>query len=62
MVYVDPKDLGYVPYYEKWMNKKWNKKKEKFETLIECLKEFFLKYITPLINLIYDGIDGEDIT
>jgi len=38
MVYVDPKDLGYAPYYMKWINK-WNENKEKFETLIECLNE-----------------------
>ena len=36
MVYVDPKDLGYTPYWEKWMNK-WKAKAEKNEILIETL-------------------------
>lgn len=49
-----------MPYYEKWMAK-WNRSKEKFETLIECLNDFFQKYIPPLINLIFDGVDGEEI-
>ena len=60
MVYVDPKDLGYQPYWEKWMNK-WNEQKEKFEVLIECLNENFGKYVNPLIKLIFDGENGEEI-
>lgn len=60
MVYVDAKDLGYHPFWEKWMNK-WNNNKEKFETMIECLNENFTKYVHPLIKLIYDGEDGDEI-
>lgn len=40
MVYVDPKDLGYTPFWDKWMSK-WNKNKEKYEGLIESLNENF---------------------
>ena len=40
---------------------KWYRQKEKCETLIETLNELFTKYIPPLINLIYDGIDGEEV-
>jgi dynein heavy chain len=40
MVYVDPKDLGYQPYWEKWMNK-WKVNLEKNEILIDCLNENF---------------------
>lgn len=40
---------------------KWNKNKEKFETLIECLNENFQKYIKPLMDLIFEGIDGEEV-
>jgi dynein heavy chain len=40
MVYVDPKDLGYAPFYEKWMVK-WRKNFEKYEGLIESLTEYF---------------------
>jgi len=60
MVYVDPKNLGYVPFFEKWMGK-WLKNKEKNESLISTLDELFLKYVPVLINLIFDGVDGEDI-
>ena len=30
MVYVDPKNLGYAPFFSKWMSK-WYKQKEKLE-------------------------------
>ena len=29
MVYVDPRNLGYTPYWNKWMAK-WYKSKEKY--------------------------------
>lgn len=62
MVYVDPKNLGYDPYWNKWM-KKWSKdnKKEKNELIIEGLTEFYEKYVHSMINLIYDGIDGDEV-
>lgn len=53
-------DLGYQPFWDKWMNK-WSGQNNKFETLIECLNENFQKYVHPLIKLIYDGEDGEEI-
>ena len=55
MVYVDPKDIGYEPYYSKWIIK-WNK----FEALHEALIELFGKYIHPIINLIFEGIENEE--
>lgn len=62
MVYADPKNLGYQPYYEKWM-KKWtnSKEKEKFEILIETLQDMFNKYIPALIQFIYDGVTEEEV-
>ena len=60
MVYVDPKNLGYAPYFEKWMGK-WYKQKEKLETLITTLEELFQKYIPQLINLIFEGIEQDEI-
>lgn len=41
MVYVDPKNLGYEPYYYKWMIDRWSEKKETYEILIETLNELF---------------------
>ena len=62
MVYVDPKDLGYDPYWEKWM-KKWEKKDygDKTQILIECLRENYEKYIPILIDLIFEGKEGDEI-
>ena len=60
MVYVDPRNLGYTPYWNKWMTK-WHKYKEKYETLIDTLNELYPKYIPPLISRIFDGVDGEDM-
>lgn len=60
MVYVDPKNLGYQPFFDKWM-KKYIEKKDKFEILCETFQELFQKYIPPLINLIFDGIFEEEI-
>jgi dynein heavy chain len=58
MVFVDPKNLGYKPYFAKWMTK-WNEKKEKYEILIDTFKELFPKYVEPCINLIFDGINED---
>jgi len=60
MVYVDPKNLRYQPYFEKWMSK-WKKQRDKYDTLIEVLNELFAKYVPPCINLIFEGIDEEAI-
>jgi len=61
MVYVDPKNLGYEPYYYKWMLDRWNDKKETYDILIETLNELFIKYIPAVINLIFDGVFEENI-
>jgi dynein heavy chain, axonemal len=54
MVFVDPKNLGYKPYWDKWANKR-EKKEES-----ECLKRLFDKYIPGLIEMILEGIiDGK---
>ena len=53
MVFVDPKNLGYQPYWDKWVNgfPAENDRKE-FQSLYE-------KYVTKLISYILDGIqDG----
>ena len=60
MVYVDPKNLKYQPYFDKWI-KKYIEKKDKYEILCETLQEIFQKYIPPLINLIFEGIYEEEI-
>ena len=52
MVFVDPKNLGYQPYWERWVNAlpSENDRKE-FQRLFE-------KYVPPCISLILEGIEG----
>jgi dynein heavy chain len=51
MVYVDPKDLGYQPYWEKWSN---GRKADK-----DSLCKLFDKYVPTCMSLIMEGIlDG----
>ena len=58
MVYVDPKNLGYAPFYAKWLKEK---NKMYGETIHDIFKDFFGKYVDPLMARIFDGINGEDI-
>ncbi|CAF4052588.1 unnamed protein product, partial [Didymodactylos carnosus] len=53
MVFVDPKNLGYKPYWVKWSTMR-EKKEER-----ACLNRLYEKYVPPLISLILEGtIDG----
>lgn len=54
MVYVDPKNLGYMPFWEKWINDRpANEQKD--------LMGFFEKYVRPGIDYIIEGIhDGHE--
>ncbi|XP_009082982.1 PREDICTED: dynein heavy chain 10, axonemal, partial [Acanthisitta chloris] len=54
MVFVDPKNLRYKPYWEKWINDRENEQ-ERTE-----LNRLFEKYVPSLIDLIVEGIvDGK---
>jgi dynein heavy chain len=54
MVYVDPKDLGYEPYLWTWANGRT------IEGEGDVLRGLFAKYVSPLLELILEGIeDGE---
>ncbi|KAK2497325.1 hypothetical protein MC885_009648 [Smutsia gigantea] len=53
MVYVDPKNLKYQPYWKKWVNKIQNKVEQ------GDLEILFEKYVPHLIDMIVEGIvDG----
>ena len=56
MVYVDPKNLGYKPYWERWVNALPNKgDREEFHKL-------FSKYVPQCISLILEGVmDGRQM-
>ena len=58
MVYVDPKNLGYRPFYSNWLRGKFA---AYGETMHDSLKELFAKYIPPLMDRVFDGIQGEEI-
>jgi dynein heavy chain len=49
MVFVDPKNLGYKPFWHKWCLKR--EKKEE----VEVLKRLFDKYVVLLMDMIIDG-------
>lgn len=51
MVYVDPKDLKYTPFWQKWVN---SREKEAERELFTAL---FDKYVHPTIARILDGLD-----
>lgn len=52
MVYVDPKNLGYEPYWKKWVAQRLTA----FE--VEELNRYFEKYVVALIELVVEGIEG----
>ncbi|XP_038229191.1 dynein axonemal heavy chain 10 [Dermochelys coriacea] len=54
MVFVDPKNLKYKPYWQKWLNQRGNKQEQ-----VE-LNRLFEKYVPYLIDMIVEGIvDGK---
>ena len=54
MVYVDPKNLGYMPYWTKWCEARPNKNEQ------TELNRLFEKYVPPSIDLILEGVmDGK---
>uniref|UniRef100_A0A8C4WLB8 Dynein axonemal heavy chain 10 n=1 Tax=Gopherus evgoodei TaxID=1825980 RepID=A0A8C4WLB8_9SAUR len=54
MVFVDPKNLKYKPYWRKWLNQRGNKQEQ-----VE-LSRLFEKYVPYLIDMIVEGImDGK---
>jgi len=62
MVYVDPKNLGYEPYFRKWMKDNWiDRKDSSYDVLIETLNDLFTKYVVASMNLIFDGIFEETV-
>jgi len=55
MVFVDSKDLGYYPFYERWVGEK----KIKYgEIMAESLTELYNKYVYQCIERIFEGNAG----
>jgi dynein heavy chain len=58
MIYLDPRNLGYQPYFEKWLTK-WTCLKDGGVFLIETFNDLFAKYIPPIMTFIFEGIDDD---
>ena len=53
MVYVDPKNLGYDPYWQKWVN-------DRPASEQDTLRRMYDKYVVTLIDMIVEGlVDGK---
>ena len=59
MVYVDPRNLGYEPYWYKWMLK-FSKIKEKIPDFMTTMDEVYPRYIPHLMARIFDGVDRDE--
>ena len=57
MVFVDAKNLGYAPYYERWVGQK---KAQYGEIIAESFKDLYTKYVFQCIERIYEGNDGSE--
>ncbi|XP_071826175.1 dynein axonemal heavy chain 10-like isoform X2 [Apostichopus japonicus] len=54
MVFVDPKNLGYLPYWQKWVNGRSNKNEH------TELSRLFEKYVPGVLDMVIEGIvDGK---
>lgn len=51
MVFVDPKNLGYAPYWQRWASTRPEREQEK-------LNEFYERLVPELMAFVHEGIDG----
>ncbi|KAI9144584.1 dynein heavy chain and region D6 of dynein motor-domain-containing protein [Paraphysoderma sedebokerense] len=56
MVYMDPKNLGYKPYFQKWANTRGSKVE------MEFVMKLFKKYVPCCIDYVMDGVFAGTIT
>ena len=54
MVYVDPKNLGYLPYVWRWLQMRP-------EAEAAALQPLFDKYLPPLVDFVAEGADGDQM-
>jgi len=51
MVYVDPKNLGYEPYWQRWLNNR-----AKRQTEFAGLTKLYQKYVPLCVDMICEGV------
>lgn len=56
MVYVDPKNLNYDPYWQRWMVQTFPDE-NKYKVQIETFNTLYAKYVDSLLTLILEGRD-----
>ena len=52
MVYVDPKNLGYKPYWDRWLQSRTGHDER------AQLEELFVRYVDPQMKYIFEGQMG----
>lgn len=55
MVFVDSRNLGYKPYYWRWLNGRPS------PVEAESLRQLFEKYAVACIDWVCEGLDGADL-
>nr|VZI42327.1 unnamed protein product [Spirometra erinaceieuropaei] len=55
MVYVEPRDLGYEPFWKRWLAQRTNQVPRQY------LSELYKKYIPAVIERIFDGVENEKV-
>ena len=66
MVYVDSKELGWEPYFLRWMNNKVSPKEDQGgenenNMVKDNFEEIYKRYIPKIIDFIYEGKDDEQM-
>jgi dynein heavy chain len=56
MAYIDPKNLGYKPYYSRWVRQRCTKARPTEKDLLE---ELFRKYGPALVDYVLEGDNGK---
>ena len=59
MVYVDPKNLGYMPFWNKWVNQRQSKSEQ--DDLLRLFDKYAVNAIDMICEGIVDGKQGEKI-
>lgn len=54
MVYVDPKNLGYLPYWQRWVS--YSRHPDEHETL----EALYTQFIPTTLEFIHEGVDGSN--
>ncbi len=57
MVYVDPKNLGYAPFFERWAK---IKTKTHSEVMTDSLMDLYRRFVPQCIEYVLEGVTGDE--